>query len=427
MPTGAGGTVRSTTTSSSITRSSSGVSGAANSWRAACRTQFVVAGALPDFDGERLLADAARICEAQIAFWHGAGAESTKPPFERYLFLLNAVDEGHGGLEHRASTALLAARRDLPRRGPSQGARPSRPTATSALLGLVSHEYFHAWNVKRLKPREFARYDYSRENYTGCSGSSKASRRTTTTCSCVRAASSTRRATSSSSRARSPASPRRRAAACRASPMRASMHGSSTTARDENTPNATISYYAKGCAGRARARSDAATRRRGLARRRAAAAVARERRRPDRRGRHRGRARGGRAGARMRAELAAWVHGTDELPLQALLQEAAASNGKRRRRPSRSGSACASSESALTGVKVDACAARRRRRALRASRQATSCSRSGGWRLRRLDDAARIARGGPARAAARRPRPARADARSRLARRCRGRRAARST
>ena len=122
--------------------------------------EFVVAGAFPGFDGDRLLADVRRICEAQIAFWHGPRSRA-RPPFERYLFVLNAVEDGHGGLEHRASTALLAARRDLPRadmQAPSDG--------YVNLLGLVSHEYFHAWNIKRLKPREFARLDYQRENYT---------------------------------------------------------------------------------------------------------------------------------------------------------------------------------------------------------------------------------------------------------------------
>ena len=119
--------------------------------------EFVVAGAWPGFDGERLLADVKRICSAQISFWHGRG----KPPFERYVFLLNTVEEGYGGLEHRASTALLANRRDLPR--PDQTA-PSDGYLN--LLGLISHEYFHTWNVKRLKPREFLHYDYSRENYT---------------------------------------------------------------------------------------------------------------------------------------------------------------------------------------------------------------------------------------------------------------------
>ncbi len=119
--------------------------------------EFVVAGAWPGFDGERLLADAKRICAAQIAFWHGRG----KPPFARYVFLLNTVEEGYGGLEHRASTALLANRRDLPRRGQS-----GLGDGYLTLLGLISHEYFHTWNVKRLKPAEFMRLDYSRENYT---------------------------------------------------------------------------------------------------------------------------------------------------------------------------------------------------------------------------------------------------------------------
>ncbi|MEY2892479.1 MAG: hypothetical protein RJA98_2387 [Pseudomonadota bacterium] len=124
--------------------------------------ELIVTGALPDVDGGRLLADTQRICEAEIAFWHaGKGGEVAPPPFERYVFLLNAVDEGYGGLEHRASTALIAARRDLPARG-----RPETPDGYVTLLGLISHEYFHTWNVKRLRPAELARIDYSRENHT---------------------------------------------------------------------------------------------------------------------------------------------------------------------------------------------------------------------------------------------------------------------
>lgn len=127
--------------------------------------ELVVAGALPVFDADRLLADTQRLCEAQIAFWHGrrgSGVASCgKPPFERYVFLLNAVDEGYGGLEHRASTALIASRRDLPVLG-----QPELSDGYVRLLGLVSHEYFHTWNVKRLRPAEFERYDYEQENYT---------------------------------------------------------------------------------------------------------------------------------------------------------------------------------------------------------------------------------------------------------------------
>lgn len=119
--------------------------------------RLVVAGAAPSFDGERLLADARRICEAGIRFWHGAG----KPPYAQYLFMLNVVDDGYGGLEHRNSTALVCSRRDLPRQGEAR-----TPEGYTTLLGLISHEHFHTWNVKRLRPAELARYDYTQENYT---------------------------------------------------------------------------------------------------------------------------------------------------------------------------------------------------------------------------------------------------------------------
>ncbi|HSW20127.1 MAG TPA: peptidase M61 [Ramlibacter sp.] len=119
--------------------------------------RIVVAGASESFDGARLVADTQKICEAGIHFWH----ERKRPPFKSYLFMVNVVDDGYGGLEHRNSTALIASRRDLPRVGEQ---RLSDGYIT--LLGLISHEYFHTWNVKRLRPSEFARYDYSQENYT---------------------------------------------------------------------------------------------------------------------------------------------------------------------------------------------------------------------------------------------------------------------
>jgi predicted metalloprotease with PDZ domain len=121
--------------------------------------EFVVTGAWPGFDGKRLLKDTQRICETQIEFWHGAKAP--KPPFERYVFVLNAVDDGYGGLEHRASTALIGKRRDLPQHGVSV-----LTEGYTTLLGLISHEYFHTWNVKRLKPAQLATIDYTRENAT---------------------------------------------------------------------------------------------------------------------------------------------------------------------------------------------------------------------------------------------------------------------
>ncbi len=120
--------------------------------------RFVVAGAAAaSFDGDRLLADTQKICETEIRFWHG----SKKPPHANYLFMLNVVDDGYGGLEHRNSTALICTRKDLPRLG---DARTSDGYAT--LRGLISHEYFHTWNVKRLRPAEFENYRHDRENYT---------------------------------------------------------------------------------------------------------------------------------------------------------------------------------------------------------------------------------------------------------------------
>ena len=119
--------------------------------------RFVVAGAAPSFDGERLLADTKNICETEIRLWHPRG----KPPFERYVFMLNAMDDNYGGLEHKNSTALICSRRDLPRKGDAK-----LSAGYTTLLGLISHEYFHTWNVKRLRPIELATYDYEQENYT---------------------------------------------------------------------------------------------------------------------------------------------------------------------------------------------------------------------------------------------------------------------
>ena len=140
--------------------------------------RFVVAGAPPSFDGARLLADTQAICETEISFWHGAKKgrkKSNQPPHKNYLFMLNVVDDGYGGLEHRNSTALICMRKDLPRLNqpaltpPSTNVPDAKPAANEGytqLLGLISHEYFHTWNVKRLRPAEFARYDYGQENYT---------------------------------------------------------------------------------------------------------------------------------------------------------------------------------------------------------------------------------------------------------------------
>jgi len=108
-----------------------------------------------DCDLDRLCADLRRICEWQIRFF-GAPA-----PMKKYVFLVMAVGDGYGGLEHRASTALLCSRDDLP--WPGMAGLPER---YRSFLGLCSHEYFHTWNVKRIRPAAFVPYALDRENHT---------------------------------------------------------------------------------------------------------------------------------------------------------------------------------------------------------------------------------------------------------------------
>ena len=119
--------------------------------------QVVVTGAWPSFDGSRLLKDTQTICETAIRFWHGG----KKPAHDRYVFLLHAVEDGYGGLEHCHSTALICKRDDLP-----AVHQASTTEGYVSLLGLISHEYFHTWLVKRLRPATLTPYDYTQENYT---------------------------------------------------------------------------------------------------------------------------------------------------------------------------------------------------------------------------------------------------------------------
>ena len=108
-----------------------------------------------DCDMSRLCRDLKRICEWQIRFF------GEPAPMSRYVFLVTAVGSGYGGLEHRASTALLCSRNDLPYAGMT-----GLPEGYRTFLGLCSHEYFHTWHVKRIKPAAFTPCDLERENYT---------------------------------------------------------------------------------------------------------------------------------------------------------------------------------------------------------------------------------------------------------------------
>ena len=122
---------------------------------------IVITGRVPNLDMARLQADLKAICETQIAFFE---PKTRRAPLDRYVFMTMAVGDGYGGLEHRASTALICARADLPSLATPKAAEPGE--GYLRFLGLCSHEYFHTWNVKRIKPAAFAPYDLQAENYT---------------------------------------------------------------------------------------------------------------------------------------------------------------------------------------------------------------------------------------------------------------------
>lgn len=120
--------------------------------------EMAITGRVPNLDSARLAADLKKICEQQIALFEPA---TKRAPMERYVFLTMVVGDGYGGLEHRASTALICSRNDLPVKG-----HPAMSEGYRGFLGLCSHEYFHTWNVKRIKPAVFAPYDLRAENHT---------------------------------------------------------------------------------------------------------------------------------------------------------------------------------------------------------------------------------------------------------------------
>ncbi|WP_456418228.1 M61 family metallopeptidase [Thiolapillus sp.] len=106
------------------------------------------------FDAERLSGDLQRICSHHALFFG-------ELPVTSYLFLVLVTGDGYGGLEHMDSTSLLCKRDDLPPRG-----MQAITEDYMKFLGLCSHEYFHLWHVKRIRPEVFKQADLSREVYT---------------------------------------------------------------------------------------------------------------------------------------------------------------------------------------------------------------------------------------------------------------------
>lgn len=98
---------------------------------------------------DRLAADLTKLCETEAAMFGGL-------PMSRYLFLTRVTTASYGGLEHLDSTALICARSDLP-----AVTMQASTEAYRNFLGLCSHEYFHLWNVKRIAPEAVIHSDLS--------------------------------------------------------------------------------------------------------------------------------------------------------------------------------------------------------------------------------------------------------------------------
>ena len=119
---------------------------------------MAIQGCIHPIQIKRLAEDLEAICSSTIALFE---PKSKRAPFNRYLFLVNAVVHGYGGLEHRNSTALICRRDQLP-----QAEVTLDEKAYQEFLGLCSHEYFHAWLVKRIQPKAFQPYRLDRRNHT---------------------------------------------------------------------------------------------------------------------------------------------------------------------------------------------------------------------------------------------------------------------
>jgi predicted metalloprotease with PDZ domain len=101
-----------------------------------------------NFDPQIAIADIKKIIEVEAKIFGGL-------PYEQYIFLLHLSPSGGGGLEHKNCCSLL-----YPRFGFQAGEKHNR------FMQLVAHEFFHLWNVKRIRPAALEKFDYEGENYT---------------------------------------------------------------------------------------------------------------------------------------------------------------------------------------------------------------------------------------------------------------------
>lgn len=116
--------------------------------------EFVVSGKHA-MNAARMQQDIEKICATEISMFGSA-------PFANYTFMTMATANSYGGLEHPNSTSLISPREDLPKVN-----EPEEPSEDyQRFLGLCSHEYFHSWLVKFIRPENFVNYDLNKEGYT---------------------------------------------------------------------------------------------------------------------------------------------------------------------------------------------------------------------------------------------------------------------
>ncbi|MEQ1447127.1 PDZ domain-containing protein [Acinetobacter schindleri] len=116
--------------------------------------EFVVSGK-HEMNAERMQQDLEKICSTEISMFGSV-------PFSNYTFMTMATGNSYGGLEHPNSTSLITPRDELPKAN-----EPEEPSKDyQRFLGLCSHEYFHSWLVKFIRPENFVNYDLNKEGYT---------------------------------------------------------------------------------------------------------------------------------------------------------------------------------------------------------------------------------------------------------------------
>ncbi len=103
-----------------------------------------------NFQGRTALADIEKIIKVEAELFGGL-------PYENYLFILHLTSDGYGGLEHKNSCSLIYQR---------FGFRAK--DKYNQFMQLIAHEFFHLWNVRRIRPQALEIFDYDQENYTSC-------------------------------------------------------------------------------------------------------------------------------------------------------------------------------------------------------------------------------------------------------------------